>query len=196
MNYQEKINELLKKNMTEKGFKLWLGINTLTTDIWNRPSSSSGKYHAKSDGRVHDIAEHTYEMLYAGVKIIRMFDIKLRTSRCDGVLFSIALHDILKYGEHGELKHTTGKHDQLVGDLIKGNFKTFQKAMDIDAIVIMEESARFHSGRWSTDVSNRNNFNWHNFYPETMFVHILDMLSTGDCLKFPEEKENASSVKV
>jgi len=188
VNYKEKMNKLLEKNMTEKGFKLWLGINTLTTDIWNRPSSSSGKYHTKSDGRVHDIAEHTYEMLYAGVKIIRMFDIKLKTNRCDGVLFSIALHDILKYGEHGELKHTTGKHDQLVGDLIKGNFKTFQKSMDNNDIVIMEEAARFHSGRWSTDVKDRKNFNWHNFYPETMFVHILDMLSTGDCLKFPEEK--------
>ena len=188
MKFQEKIDELLKKNMTEKGFKLWLGINTLTTDIWNRPSSSGGKYHRKADGRVHDIAEHTYEMLYGGLKIIRMFNIKINTSRCDGLLFSIALHDILKYGEHGELKHTTGKHDQLVGDLIKGNFRTFQKSMDDADIVIMEESARFHSGRWSTDVKNRNNFNWSNFYPETMFVHMLDMLSTADCLKIPEEK--------
>ena len=188
MNYKQRMDELLEKNMTEKGFKLWKGVNRILPDAWDRPTSSTRKYHKKLNGDVPDIAEHTYEMLYAGLKIIRMFDIKLRTSRCDGVLFSIALHDILKYGEHGELKHTTGKHDKLVGDLIKGNFKTFQRAMDDNDIVVMEESARFHSGRWSTDINNRNNFNWHNFFPETMFVHILDMLSTGDCLKLPEEK--------
>jgi hypothetical protein len=188
VNYKEQIDKLLESKMTENGYKLWLGINTMVTDIWNKPSSSSGKYHTKSDGRVHDIAEHTYEMLYNGVKIIRMFDIQAKTSKCDGVLFSIALHDILKYGEHGEKKHTIGSHDRLAGNLIEGNFRTFQKYMDDSDIVKMVEGARFHSGRWSTDVTNRNNFNWSNFYPETMFVHMLDMLSTGDCLKLPEEK--------
>jgi hypothetical protein len=185
VNYREKIDQLLEKKMTEGSYKLWLGLNGMLTDIWDKPSSSSGKYHAKKDGRVHSIAEHTYEMLNAGVKIIRLFDIQVKTSRCDGVLFSIALHDILKYGEHGERKHTTGKHDKLAGDLIKTNFKTFQRFMDDNDIVIMEESARFHSGRWSTDIKDVNRFNWNNFYPETLLVHILDMLSTSDCLKLP-----------
>jgi len=188
VNYKEKIDELLEKNMTENGFKLWLGINTKVVDIWNKPSSSSGKYHKKNDGRVHDIAEHTYEMMYSALKIIRMFDIKIKTSRCDGVLFAIGLHDILKYGEHGELDHTTGKHDQLAGNLIEGNFETFRKIMDDKDIVVMIEAIKFHSGRWSTDIKDRNNFDFKDFYTETMFVHMLDMLSTGDCLKLPEEK--------
>ncbi len=186
MKFQEKINELLEKNMTQGGFKLWLGIDKMIPDIWNKPSSSSGKYHKRADGTVHDIAEHTYEMLYAGIKIVRMLSIKLKTSRCDGLLFSIALHDRLKYGDQGQLKHTTGQHDQMIGDLIKGNFETFRKVMDDNDIVVMEESARFHSGQWSTDIKNKNNFNFHNFYPETQFVHMLDMLSTADVLKYPE----------
>jgi hypothetical protein len=188
VNYKDKVNELLEKNMTEKGYKLWLGINTMVVDIWNRPSSSSGKYHKKSDGRVHDIAEHTYEMLYNAMKIIRLFDITSNTSRCDAMLFAIGLHDILKYGEHGELKHTTGKHDQLAGDLISGNFDTFRKVMGDNDVLIMAEAARYHSGRWSTDVKVRNAFDWKTFNPETLFVHIMDMLSTGDCLNLPEEK--------
>jgi hypothetical protein len=187
-DYKKEINELLEKNMTEKGFKLWLGINTLVTDIWNRPSSSTGKYHKKEGGRVPDIAEHTFEMLYNGLKILRMFDIKPNTSRCDAILFAIGLHDILKYGEHGELKHTTGQHDRLAGDLISGNFETFRKVMDDKDIVDMAEAARFHSGRWSTDIKDRNAFKWNNFNPETLFVHMLDMLSTGNCLKLPTEE--------
>ena len=187
VNYKEKIDELLEKNMTEKGFVLWKGINTLVVDIWNRPSSSSGKYHQKSDGRVHDIAEHTYEMMFNALKIIRMLDITPKSGRCDAVLFAIGLHDILKYGEHGELKHTTGKHDRLAGDLISGNFETFRKFMDDKDIIVMVEAARFHSGRWSTDVKDRNSFDFKNFFPETMFVHCLDLLSTADCLKCPED---------
>lgn len=188
VKYQEKINELLEKNMTEKGYKLWLGINTMVTDIWNRPSSSSGKYHKRADGRVHDIAEHTYEMLYSAVKIMRMFDTKPNTSKGDALMLSIGLHDILKYGEHGERKHTTGKHDQLIGNLIRDNFEALRKVIDDNDIVVMEESARFHSGRWSTDVKDMNRFNFSQFHPETQFLHMLDMLSTGDCLKIPEEK--------
>ena len=186
VKYQDKINELLEKNMTENGYKLWLGINTMVTDIWNRPSSSSGKYHKRMDGRVHDIAEHTYEMLYSGIKIMRMFDTMPNTSKGDALMFSIGLHDILKYGEHGERKHTTGKHDQLIGNLIRDNFETLRKVMDENDIVVMEESARFHSGQWSTDVADKKRFNFNQFYPETQFVHMLDMLSTSDCLKLPK----------
>lgn len=187
MNYKEKIDELLKDNMSEYGFKLWLGINSMLVDIWDKPSSSSGKYHKRADGRIHNIAEHTYEMLYSGLKIIRMFGTKLKTSKCDSILFSITLHDILKYGEHGELKHTTGKHDRMAADLIAGNFNTFAKVIDDKDIVSMVEAVRFHSGRWSSDVENQHAFEWKDYNPETLFVHCLDMLSTNDCLKLPEE---------
>ncbi len=185
MNYKVEVDKLLEKNMTERGYKLWLGINTVIPDIWDRPSSSGGKYHKKEGGRIHDIAEHTFEMLYSGIKILRMLDVRLKSSRCDALLFSIGLHDRLKYGEHGELKHTTGKHDQLIGNLIRDNKSTFEKILTIDDMIIMEEAARFHSGRWSTDVGrkNQNSFEWSEKRPETMFVHMLDMLSSQNCLK-------------
>jgi len=187
VNFKEKINELMKSNMTEKGFKLWLGVDSMIPDIWGRPSSSTGKYHKKSDGSVPDIAEHTYEMLYAGVKIMRMINIIKNTSRCDALLFSIGLHDRLKYGLKGDLPHTVKHHDQLIGDLLRDNFDTLKKVIEIEDIVMMIESVRFHSGQWSTDVSNKDKFKFSNFMPETQFVHMLDMLSTASCLKFPKD---------
>jgi len=172
--------------MTERGYELWKGIDSMIPDIWNRPASSGGKYHKREDGRVHSIAEHTYEMIYSGIKIFRMLNIKLKTSRGDSILFSIGLHDRLKYGEHGELKHTTGEHDHLIGELLGNNFQTFRKYMSDEEVCIMVEAARFHSGQWSSDVGDKKNFDFRNFYPDTMFVHCLDMLSTTDCLKCPE----------
>ncbi len=186
-DYKVKLHELIELNMTEKGFKLWLGIDSMIPDIWSRPSSSTGKYHQKENGMVPDIAEHTYEMLNAGIKIMRMIDIEKKTSKCDALIFSIGLHDRLKYGEKGDKKHTTKTHDRDIADLLEANFHTFQKIMSNEDIVMMVESCRFHSGQWSTNVSNKNNFKFTNFLPETQFVHMLDMLSTANCLKLPTE---------
>lgn len=187
MNFKEKIDSLLKENMTEKGFKLWLGVDSMIPDIWSRPSSSTGKYHKKHDGSVPDIAEHTYEMLYAGVKIMRMLNIVKNTSRCDALLLSIGLHDRLKYGENGDRPHTTKTHDKDIADLLRDNFETLKKVIEIEDIVMMVESVRFHAGQWSTDINDKNAFSFSNFMPETQFVHMLDMLSTAACLKYPEE---------
>ena len=98
MNYKDKIIELLESNLTERGFKLWKGVSSILPDIWNRPTSSTGKYHQKSDGTVPDIAEHTYEMLYSAVKLFRMFNFEPKTSNADMILIALVLHDSLKYG--------------------------------------------------------------------------------------------------
>ena len=57
MNYKEKVVELLEKNMTEKGFKLWIGINNILPDIWDKPTASTLKYHKKLNGEVPCNAE-------------------------------------------------------------------------------------------------------------------------------------------
>lgn len=187
MNFKEKIYQLAKENMTEKGYKLWSGIDQLIPDIWDRPSSSTGKYHQRSNGKVPDIAEHTYEMLHGGIKIMRMLDIVKNTSKCDALIFSISLHDRLKYGIKGDRPHTAKDHDKLIGDLLSANFETLRKVMDEQDAYMLVESARLHSGQWSTDVKGMKDFSFTKLYPETQFVHMLDMLSANDCLKFPEE---------
>jgi hypothetical protein len=187
VNFKEKIDTLLKENMTEKGFKLWLGVDSMIPDIWNRPSSSTGKYHQKHDGSVPDIAEHTYEMLYACVKTMRMLNIFKNTSRGDAMLLSVALHDRLKYGPEGTNPHTTKFHDRDIADLLRDNSDTLRKVIDIEDVVMMVEVTRFHAGQWSFDIKDKTRFSFSNFMPETQFVHTLDMLSTAACLKLPEE---------
>lgn len=183
MAYKEKIIELLKNNMSEKGFKFWTGINAILPDIWNKPTSSTGKFHRKKNGEVPSNAEHVYHMLYAAIKLFKMFDIYIRTVEADKILFAIVLHDSLKYGQLGSRKHTDTKHDKEAADMICENRDAFLKLFDEEQFSIIEEAIRFHSGRWSTDVSRYEKFSFRNYNPETFFIHILDMLSTNDLIQ-------------
>ena len=63
MDYLEKMNRVLKRNMTDTGYSFWSAVVQKIPDIWNRPTSSTLKHHKKDDGRVPSVAEHTYEML-------------------------------------------------------------------------------------------------------------------------------------
>ena len=183
MNYKQKMDEILEKNMTEKGFKLWRGINKILPDAWERPVASTLKYHKKLDGSVGDIAEHTYEMLYALVKLFRMFNYVPKTTDADTLLLAIAFHDSLKYGNFGSRKHTDGQHDKNAADMIFSNKETFRKLLSEDQFNILENSVRFHSGRWSTDVGNQSSFDWKDYDYRVFLVHTLDMLSSADCLQ-------------
>jgi hypothetical protein len=183
VNYKEKIINILQKNLTEKGFKLWNGINKILPDIWSKPTSSTGKYHKKLNGEIPTQAEHVYEMLYSAIKVIRLFNIELNTIETDKILLAIALHDSLKYGELGNRKFADNGHDRDAANMIAENKGTFLKIFTEEQYKVLEESVRFHSGKWSTECSKDPNFTFKNFNPETMFVHVLDMLSSEDCLK-------------
>jgi hypothetical protein len=179
--YKERITKLLEEHMTEKGFKLWSAINQRLPDCWNKPTSSTGKWHKKRNGEVPSNAEHTYHMLYVASKIYRLFNIKSKTSDADKLLFAIALHDALKYGELGTRKHTDNKHDKTAADMVSGNKETFEKLLTEQQFYVMEEAIRFHAGQWSTDA--RKDFSFKDYNPETLFIHILDMMSTSDLIQ-------------
>lgn len=183
MNYKEKIVEILKSNMTEKGFKLWEGINRMLPDTWDKLTSSTSKYHKKLNGEVPTQGEHTYHMLYSAVKIFKMFDIQKSTPDGDKLLFAVALHDTLKYGEMGTRKHTDNSHDKYAADMIASNKETFLKVMSKEQFYVLEEAVRFHSGRWSTDVPRNKEFTFKDYNPETLFIHTLDMMSANDLIQ-------------
>lgn len=183
MNFKEKVVEILEKNMTERGFKLWKGINQRMPDIWNKPTSSTGKYHKRLSGGVPDIAEHVYHMLYSAVKLFRMFNIKAKTTDADKILIGIALHDSLKYGNLGTRKHTDYAHDKFGADLLCSNKETLLKLFTEEQFNVIEEGIRFHSGQWSTDVSKNKPFTFKDYNPETFLFHILDMMSTADLIQ-------------
>ncbi|MFW9871874.1 MAG: HD domain-containing protein [Candidatus Thorarchaeota archaeon] len=183
MNYKEKVIELLSENMTEKGFKLWEGINRILPDIWNKPTSSTGKFHRKMNGEVPDVAEHVYEMLYSAVKLFKMLNIEKKTSESDKLLFAVVLHDSLKYGKLGTRKHTDTTHDREAADMIASNKDIFLKLLTEEQFNTLEEAVRFHSGQWSTDAPKDKKFDFKDYNPESLVVHMLDMMSTADLIQ-------------
>ena len=183
MFYKERIVDLLEKHMTEKGFKLWSGINKMLPDTWDKPTSSTGKYHKKKNGEIPCQAEHVYHMLYSAIKVYRLFNIASKTTESDKLLFAIVLHDSLKFGELGNRKHTDYKHDKAAADMVSQNKETFRKILTEEQFYCMEEMIRFHSGRWSTDLPKNTELNFRDYNPETLFIHILDMMSTADLIQ-------------
>lgn len=185
--YQKAISELLKKNISERAFTLWSQLNSLFPNIWDLPTSSTGKYHQKKDGRVPSCAEHVYEMLYATNKIMRLFNISPKTSEANMMLLAVVWHDAFKYGKNGTHKHTDYKHDKNMGDVIAENASTLEEIMSKEQVKYLEVMIRFHSGRWSTNHENTDDIDFNAFPPYVLFIHMLDMLSTADCLKSDKE---------
>lgn len=183
MNYENKIDELMKENMSERGYRLWIGIKKILPDAWQKPTSSTGKYHLKENGSMPTNAHHTFEMLYVSVRLFKVYDIKKNSSKSDMILFAIGLHDVFKYGPLSTRKHTDVTHDKQIADVILRNKSSFLKLMNEEEFHIMEQMTRFHSGRWSTDIGDMNKFKFEDFPSEILFIHTLDMLSTNDMIK-------------
>lgn len=183
MEYKERIIELLQSKMTERGFKLWKGIDSMLPDTWVKPTSSTRKYHKKMNGEVPNQDEHVYQLLYSASKIIKLFGIENKTTDADKLLMAIALHDTMKYGPFGTRKHSDTMHDKLGADMVSANRSTFLELLTEEQFQTMEEAMRFHSGRWSTDIPNGKPFSFKDYNPETLFVHILDMMSTADLIQ-------------
>ena len=185
MNYTEAIIVLAQHHMTPEGFDLLMKIEGRMPDIWNKPSSSTGKYHKKADGSVPTIAHHTYEMLYAGTKIIRMFGGKVVSIQNDVYVMAIILHDIQKYGPKGNMPHTNNYHDRSMADLLEKNRKVLETHFTPVQADLVIAGVRYHSGRWSKSVPNMHDFRFEQYPSVVMFLHMLDMMSTADVLQFP-----------
>lgn len=187
MIFEKKIDELLQMNLTNDGFVFWSKLKNQIPSVWDKPTSSSGKYHRREDGRVPSIAEHTYEMLAAAIRIIELFGFDRKTTNYDLILLAIALHDAFKYGKNPEgVNFTTSDHDRIIGNTIRDNKHIFLKIFSESQVDLLENMVRFHSGRWSTDHPMTWEFRELNSY--TMFVHMLDMLSSKNLLKIGDQK--------
>jgi hypothetical protein len=182
-----KFNTLLERNMSKDGFRLLCAIDEKIPNIWNRPSSSTGKYHRDENGYVLTILEHTYEMVYAASNIMRCLRIQPKTREADTMMMGIVLHDLCKFGVDDPLHklHTDKKHDRMMGNSVRLNKEKFKEVLTEQQVYKLEEMTRYHSGIWSTDAGP--DFTFKNREPETFFVHLLDMLSTNNLLKIPKD---------
>ena len=174
----------VKKFMTDKGYILFQKLEKQFNVTLSKPTSSTGKYHKRSDGKRNSIKDHSFEMLNAATKLMGMFGVKFKTTDCDLIAIAILIHDILKYGISGNRKYTTYDHDKLIGDRVKKNGCFFSTIFSKEQIVILEEIVRYHSGRWSTDLKkNTVDFFDMKFHKYTYLIHCLDMLSSRNLLR-------------
>jgi hypothetical protein len=182
----DKIDELLKDNMTDISFRMWNALKERIPDIKHRPSSSSGKHHRRN-GSVLSIYDHTYEMLFSCIKLLSIFNVTPKTKKSDILLFSILLHDAFKYGINNPFgaQHTNNAHDRLAANIINDNKSVFMRVFTEEEVNLLEQCLRFHSGRWSTDWNKDLSFD--KLPKEVMFIHILDMCSTNNLLAIGEQ---------
>jgi len=180
-DYEIEIDKILKENLTNNSYILWKKVNYVATKIWDRPASSTGKYHHDDNGDVKTVGEHTFEMLFSAVKIIRLFNIKSKTIESDVILISLAFHDILKYGLEGKRLYTINNHDVLISEAVENNKEMFLQIFSEEEFNLIYDSLRYHGGRWSSSLNN--NFSWDDHDSKCFFVHVLDMLSSKNLLK-------------
>ena len=173
-----KMDTFLRRSMSEQAYETYRDIIGKLPDIWERPTSSTGKYHRRKDGTVPTCAEHTYEMVVACAKVMRLFPLcKPPSSLADSLLLATALHDAMKYGADGDRTHTDNEHDKRMADWLKENLSV-NSGVDNSILV---EIVRYHSGQWSTN-ARKNDYSPHTCDGAVLFVHVLDMLSTANML--------------
>ena len=191
----DKIDELLKDNMTDISFRMWNALKEKIPDIRYRPSSSTGKYHRRN-GSVPSIYDHTYEMLVSCVKLLSIFNVTPKTKKSDILLFSIILHDAFKYGISNPFgaQYTNNAHDRLAANIINDNKSVFMRVFSEEEVNLLEQCLRYHSGRWSSDASD--NFDFAKLPPQVLFLHILDMMSTHNLLSIGEQSNGVSKHEV
>ena len=188
-----RVNVILERNMSEDGYKLWLELYRKIPPVWNRLASSTKKYHRRENGDVPSILEHTYEMLNSFTQIMSCMRIQPKSKDCDVVCLAIMLHDSLKYGINSPhyAAHTDKKHDRIIGNTIQLNKDKLRPVLNEQYLNTLEKITRYHSGIWSTDATA--DFSFKDYPQEVFLVHLLDMLSTRDCLKYPELPDDAKT---
>ena len=179
MDYFGLINSVLQKELTPDSYVLWEAMTAAIDPVWDRKSSSSGKYHKRADGTVPSIAEHTAEMLIAAVKTVRLFPkCNKKGAAKDAILLGVAFHDAIKYGvEPSKSHHTVSNHDKLARDFVADIRDIVEECLGAYNTCVLEECLNYHSGQWSTALQD-----FDQLPKESLYVHFLDMLSTADLL--------------
>jgi HD superfamily phosphohydrolase YqeK len=111
--------------------------------FWDKPASSTGKYHKADENGVDGQVIHTLRVCAIAEHLVRMAD--LSEIERDILISAATLHDICKYGIEGQSEHTLSEHPQLVKSLWEKNLLVLPKC-EYDVQII--DTILQHSGRW------------------------------------------------
>jgi len=111
--------------------------------FWDRPSSSTGKYHKEDENGKEGQVIHTLRVITVAEQLVRMDD--LSDIERDILISAASLHDICKYGVEGKSDHTLSEHPQLVMSLWEKNLLVLPKCGHDTQVI---DTILQHSGRW------------------------------------------------
>jgi hypothetical protein len=179
LGYSEKIDNFLKANLSDRYYAFW---QQFTADIplpFHKPSSSSGKYHQDTAGMVDSLESHTLDLMMFVDKLARIFGDSKEQQHYDILLLSASLHDIFKYGENNELKHTVKNHDEIAARRVRE--RGLELGLTEYEVETLYGLILYHPGRWN---STNPGFKPITFTQMQLFLHISDMCAAARILNF------------
>lgn len=155
--------------------------------FWEKPSSSTGKYHPKQSLGFGGLVNHIRSCVYFAQVFIRAYtqepyilrnspkDDRMLTKRqADHIIAAVLLHDVLKYGID-EQKHTTKNHDKDGATFVR----TVAAHVELpkEDMLAIAYPVLYHMGQWShKSVPYKSIVDY--TIPE-MIVHLADMTSAA-----------------
>ena len=172
------IDQFLRDHLTERHFKFWMDFTSQFPLPFHRPSSSSGKYHRDAAGSVHNLEQHTLELLIFVEKLACIFGSSREEQLYDLMLLACALHDIHKYGLGNHKKHTTSDHGYLTAKAV------FRDGIKLGLSEIEAETLGnlilYHDGLWNSTNPTRKPVEMTKY---ELLIHIADMASSRRIIK-------------
>lgn len=165
--FNEELN--LIKNQEIRVFTR-LVLDRIPAPVWDRPSSSSGKYHPPSSQGHRGLYRHTQAVVVIAVKLTEVYG--LTTDDTDIVIAAAILHDGLKYSLIPG-KHTTKTHPEDMAKFVSLIAKKTNFNSEFTSKLVSGISR--HMGRWSQDKPQFPG----QFTSIEQIVHLADVIAAN-----------------
>lgn len=146
-------------------------LSKINPTLWDKPSSSSGKYHPAQSNGPKGLLRHVEATVYFSLEWSRVWmldelETDIATSAC-------ILHDGMKYGNGGMSKFCTKEHPQDMARFVELLAKT--SSLNQDLVDKLTTAIRNHMGQWASHATMR--------FPEdfdkiSQVVHMADMAAS------------------
>jgi HD superfamily phosphodiesterase len=147
-----------------------LVLKSIPVPVWDKPSSSTGKFHPPHSQGHRGLYRHTQAVVVLSVKLAEVFE--LNPEDTDIVIAASILHDILKYGVVPG-KWTTKTHPEDAAKLIGLIAK--KTGFNRELTAKLASGVSRHMGRWSQDKPSFHE----SFTKIEMIVHIADVIAAN-----------------
>ena len=145
--------------------------------FWEKPSSSSGKYHSKWSNQVGGLALHSRAVAQVAHQLADAY--MLTDEEHDAVVVAAVMHDSVKYSLAGG-KHTSKTHEAEGALFFKRCVKAYCPDLPLQDSIY--KAIASHQGIWCVSATPKK-------FPEDFdkigqLLHIADMVGSRPGIKF------------